>query len=486
MKNIITWSACALALGLSLSSCKNALDITPQQSIDASTAYDTSQKVAAAVVGAYARLDDPRLYGTDLILVPELMGSNGYITWVGTFQNYSQISRHSQIASLSNSQGIWTQAYNAINQCNLVLANLSAVTDAGQSAQFEGEAKYIRGIMYFELVRLFAQQYQAGGNNTQLGVPINLTAVTTTEQADLQLARSTVEQVYTQVITDLQAAIQKLPKQNVTRASKYSAEAMLARVYLQQGNFTAARAMADDVIKNSGAVLQGSVAAIFANRNSGESLFEIQQNDQNNAGTSNDGLATYVAGYSPTGDQSVLYGRGDLYIQPAFVNLYDSTDVRGTDGRPALTTQKLIYVSDGNARTGRYRTIKWRTYGQNITVARLAEMYLIRAEADVRAGNILSATSDINTIRQRSYRSKAVPNIPYTPLKTVTISDVLRERQLELAMEGFRIYDLKRTNATLPASGSLPAISANAPNLILPIPLREINNNPNLTQNPGY
>ena len=490
MKNTFIWPACALVLGLSFSSCKNALDITPQQSIDAATAYNTSQKVAAAVVGAYARLDDPRLYGTDLILVPELLAANGYITWVGTFQNYNQISRHTQTSTLSNAEGIWTQAYNAINQCNLVIDNLPVVTDTVQRRQFESEARYIRGIMHFELVRLYAQQYEAGGSNAQLGVPISLTAITTPEQADVQLPRSTVAQVYAQVISDLSFAAQKLPTQNVSRASKYSAEAMLARVYLQQENYPAARTMADDVIRNSGASLLGSVAAVFVNRNSTESLFEIQQNDQNNAGTSNDGLATYFAGYSPTGDQSVLYGRGDVYIAPAFVNLYSTTDARGTDGRPALTTQKLVYVSDGNSRTNRYRTAKWRTYGQNIPVARLAEMYLIRAEADVRAGNTVSATQDINTIRVRSGA---------TPLSTVTLADVLRERQLELAFEGFRIHDLKRINGivipavaavpetpTAPAIPAVPAVLASDPRFILPIPQREINNNPNLTQNPGY
>jgi hypothetical protein len=492
MKRKFIWPASLLALGLSLAGCKDALQIEPQQSIDAADAYNTSQKVSAAVVGAYARLDDPRLYGTDLVLVPELMASNGYITWAGTFQNYRQLSLHTQISTLSNAQGIWTQAYNAINQCNLILANLAAVTDAGQRTQFEGEAEFIRGTMYFELVRLFAQQYTAGGANTQDGVPINLTAVTTAEQADTKLARSTVQQVYTQVIADLQLAIQKLPAQNVTRASKYSAEAMLARVYLQQGNYTAARAMANDVLTNSGSSLIGSVAAVFANRNSAESLFEIQQNDQNNAGTSNDGLATYFAGYSPNGDQTVLYGRGDVYISGAFSNLYGygNGDVRGTDSLSAITTKKLIYLSDGNSRRNRLRTLKWRTYGQNIPIVRLAEMYLIRAEADARAGNTAQALRDVNTVRVRSGA---------TPLSTVTTEDVLQERQLELAFEGFRIHDLHRTNgiviqavaavpatSTTPAEPAVPAVLASDPRFVLPIPQREINNNSLLTQNPGY
>ena len=351
MKYIANWATCALALGLSLTSCKNALDIQPQQSIDAANAYNTPQKISAAVVGAYARLDDPRLYGSDLILVPELLGGDDYIDWNGTFQNYRQLRNHTQDALNSNALGIWTQAYAAINQCNLILANLSSVTDAGQRSQYEGEALFIRGAMYFELVRLYGQQYQPGGANTQDGVPITLTAVAAVEQADVQLPRASVAQVYTQVIADLQAAMQKLPAQNVTRASRYSAEALLSRVYLQQGNYSAARTAANDVITKSGANLVGSVAAAFANRNSAESLFEIQQNDQNNAGTSNDGLATYFAGYSPNGDQSVLYGRGDVRVSGDFADLYESSDARGTDSLTAITTKKLIYLSDGNSRS---------------------------------------------------------------------------------------------------------------------------------------
>jgi hypothetical protein len=490
MKNKFIWPAYMLALGLSLSACKNALDIEPQQSIDAATGYNTSQKIAAAVVGAYARLDNPRLYGSDLILVPELLAGDNYINWDGTFQNYRQLRNHTQISNNSNAEGIWTQAYNAINQCNLILDNLAVVTDATQKAQYEGEASFIRGTMYFELVRLYAQQYQPGGTNAQDGVPINLTAVTSVEQADVKLARSTVAQVYDQVIKDLQNAIAKLPTQNVSRASKYSAEAMLARVYLQQGNYAAARTAANDVITNSGASLQGSVAAVFANRNSAESLFEIQQNDQNNAGTSNDGLATYFAGYSPTGDQSVLYGRGDVRVLPTFSTLYQDSDVRGTDSLSAITTKKLIYLSDGNNRVDRLRTLKWRTYGQNIPVVRLAEMYLIRAEADVRAGNTSRALQDVNLVRTRSGA---------TPLTAVTLADVLLERQLELAFEGFRIHDLRRVNGIVipavpaqPAVGStpatpfVPAVLASDARFILPIPQREINNNSNLTQNPGY
>ncbi|AMR28632.1 hypothetical protein A0257_17030 [Hymenobacter psoromatis] len=481
MKNILVKSALALTLGLSLAACKDALDIAPQQSIDLSTAFNTSQKVGAAVVGCYAQLDNSNLYGTDLILVPELMAGDGYITWQGSFQNYAQLAYHNQNSRISNALEIWRAAYANINQTNLVLANLAVVSDTAQRQQFRGEMHFIRAAMYFELVRLYAQQYQPGGGNNQPGVPLNLSANNDIAQANNTPARATVEQVYAQVVSDLQAAIKGLPALNVTRASSYSAEALLARVYLQQGNFLAARAAANDVITNSGASLAGTLGAVFANRNSAESLFEIQQNDQNNAGTANSGLATFFAGYSPTGDQGILYGRSDVQVDSSFAALYGpptGPDVRGTDYLPILQTKKLIYLSDGNNRAGQLRTIKWRTYGQDIPLIRLAEMYLIRAECDIRAGK--SGDADINLVRQRSRA---------TPITGAALSDVLLERQLELAFEGFRLYDLKRTNGIIAAAdpaNNIPAINANDPIEIMPIPYQEINTNTNLVQNPGY
>ena len=483
MKKTFIWSALlALGLGLGLTGCQNGLDINPQQGIDASTALNTPEKVAGAVVGMYAKLDNPRLYGTDLILVPELLGSDGYIRWDGTFQNYRQIANRTQNSLLSNAALIWARAYEDINQANLVISALPVVTDPDLKAQYEGEALFIRGDMYFELVRLYAQQYTATDANAQPGVPINLVANTSLEQATVNLPRATVAQVYEQVINDLKAAVDKLPADNGTRATTYTAQALLARVYLQQGDYVQARAYADDVINNSGKSLAGSVGAIFANRNGSETLFELQQNDQNNAGTGNDGLATFFA--SDGG-----LGRGDVRILPNFSTRYGESDVRGTDSLPATATKKLIYLGNG-ARPGRLRTLKYRTYGQNIPIIRLAEMYLIRAEADVRAGDMTSALDDVNLIRTRSGA---------TPLASVTLQDVLNERQLELAFEGFRIYDLKRVNAIIvpakpavpatptdPAQPAVPAVTANDPLLVLPIPQHDININPDLQQNPGY
>ncbi len=477
MKNIFFRKAALLSLGLTLglTACDKQLDIKPEQSVDAVTALDSEDKVGSAVVGIYAQLDNSNLYGTNLILVPELLAADSYINFQGTFSNFRDISRRQTRSDNTTADGIYREAYQAINQANLVIAALPVVATASNKDQYEGEALFIRGDMYFELVRLYGKQYNAATASTDLGVPINLIPVRTVEEANRRLPRATVAQVYTQVISDLTRAITLLPDDNDNRADSYSAKALLARVYLQQGNFAAAGALADDVIKNSGRSLAPTLEAVFTGRNTSESLFEIQQNDQNNAGTANAGLATHYASIGQL-------GRGDVLVLPAFANQYGATDARGT--------LSLLYNSTG-ARSAippavALRTGKFTSYGQNIPVIRLGEMYLIRAEAAFRAGNAAAALPDLNRIRTRS---GATPLTAADLTAANGLATILRERQLELAFEGFRIHDLKRTGTNLVTStGAVVAITNDR--LVLPIPKREtdLNDpaNPVLIQNPGY
>ena len=486
MKTIFSRSAAVLTLGLALglTACDKQLNINPTQSVDATTALNSEDKVGSAVVGLYAELDDPNLYGTNLILVPELLAADNYIFFQGTFSNFRDISRRLTRNDNTTAEGIWREAYQDINQANLVLEALPVVTTASLKSQFEGEARFVRGDMYFELVRLYAKQYNAATASSDLGVPINLTPVRTVEEANRRVARSTVAQVYAQVIDDLTKAIALLPRTNGTRATSFTAKALLARVYLQQGNYAAAGTLADDVIRNSGKSLAPTLQAVFTSRNSTETLFEIQQNDQNNAGTSNSGLATHYASIGQL-------GRGDVRVELAFANLYGATDARGR-------TSSLIYNSTGarsvSAPNVALRTGKFTSYGQNIPVIRLAEMYLIRAEAAFRAGNAATALADVNRIRARS-GATAYTAADFLP--TNGLANILLERQLELAFEGFRIHDLKRVNGIVaperPATATtplVPAVLASSDRLVLPIPKREtdLNDpaNPVLIQNPGY
>ncbi|QNE40360.1 RagB/SusD family nutrient uptake outer membrane protein [Hymenobacter sp. NBH84] len=477
MKTILSRSVIALTLGIAftLSSCEKQLDLEPPQSVDAATALNSESKVGSAVLGLYAKFDDPSLYGTQLILIPDILGGNGVVAWQGSFTTYRDLLNRTTTNLNGLAESTWRGAYQAINQANLIINALGVVESQQLKAQYEGEARFVRADMLFELVRLYGKQYNASTAASDLGVPISLTANQTQEEAATDLPRATVAEVYAQVITDLQAAITLLPEDNGFRASSYTAKALLARVYLQQGNPAAAGAQADDVIDNSGKALSPTLVAVFRNRNSAESLFEIQQNDQNNAGTANNGLATLYANI----DQ---LGRGDVRVLEGFAAQYEDSDERGTDQQTFNLTRKLIYYGTGPTRADSLlRSGKWVAYGQNIPVIRLAEMYLIRAEAAFYAGDESAALADVNIVRARS---KA------TPLTTITAEDILRERQLELAFEGVRLHDLKRTGTSIvyinASTGATITVASDNPRLVLPIPQREINVNPLLVQNPSY
>lgn len=452
-----TGLCCLLALGFA--SCDDKLDIQPELSIDMAEALTTPQGVESAVVGLYGNLGHATLYGTNLILLPDLQGSEGYIRWDGSFQGYREVAQKMMTSINTEALRTWERAYSTINLANNILESLPVVTDEEARDRFEGEALLVRGMLYFELVRMYGLPFEAGAANTQLGVPLVLKATTTLEQGTTQTPRATVAAVYAQVIADLSKAAGLLPEttsKNV-RATKFVAHAFLARVYMQQGNYPAALAQANTVISSGNYSLNSSASAAFSNRNTRESIFEIQQNDQNNAGTNNDGLTTFYASLGGI-------GRGDVRVETEFQELYEADDLRRTE---------LLYVGTGR-RAGRLRTGKYVDYAANIPIVRLAEMYLIRAEANFRLGNLLLAenpTADVNRIRRRAAASEKL---------LVTLPDILLERQLELAFEGHRIHDIKRTK------GSTGTFAYDDWKLVYPIPKREMDANELLEQNDTY
>jgi tetratricopeptide (TPR) repeat protein len=461
-KFIIKFSSIAMLI-LTIASCDKKLDIEPRQSIDATTAIENTDDVEAAVVGAYALLGGGSLYGTNLLLLADIAGSDAsassssvarYATWGGTFQGYRQVYNKSMTRDNSEAARTWTAAYRTINMANIVLSNINLVTNAAKKNTLEGEALFIRGIMHFELVRLYALPWGATANNDHLGVVIRTAATKTETEAFVKSPRNTVAEVYQQVISDLTAAVAKMPNDNGTRADKFTAQAFLARVYLQQGNYAAARDAANAVIQSGKYRLNASVTAVFDNKNSNESVWEIQQNDQNNAGTSNDGLATFYASL-----QGI--GRGDIRISSGFVNSYGTSDIRRTE---------LFY----SGRTNNLHTSKWKSFSQNIPVIRIAEMYLIRAEANLRLGTNVGDTpaNDYNRTRVRAQ---------FAPVTTVTLEQIIDEKFKELAFEGLRIHEVKRLRM------SVGAFAWNSPRLVFPIPQRDIDASEGvLIQNPGY
>ncbi|WP_293744692.1 RagB/SusD family nutrient uptake outer membrane protein [uncultured Pedobacter sp.] len=441
---------------LSISSCKKQLEIDPKQNIDANVALNTTADVQNALIGAYTFMATGDLYGNNLVFIPDLYASDNYLTWRGTFTTYRNIASKAIVADNADVRRTWITAYSAVNTSNIVLSALNVVSDANTKNVIEGKALFIRGIMHFELVRLFGLPYDASGSNTNLGVPIMTKAVKTIDNVTNSVARNTVAEVYAAVENDLKSAITKLASVD----DQYAAKAFLARVYLQEGKYALARDVANDIITNSPyRLITNSLEAPFRTKNSSEGIFEIKQNEQSNAGTSNDGLATFYASYQNATGGNV--GRADALVNTTFYNSFETGDKRQTE---------MIYEGTG-ARTG-FFTKKWYSFYDNIPVCRITEQYLIRAECNFRLGTSIGATAadDINTLRTRAGLGNVVP----------TLDIILNEREKELDYEGFRLHDYKRTKRTI------GTFAYDDPKLVFPIPDREINVNKALKQNPGY
>lgn len=443
---------------LGFAQCSKQLDIEPEQSVDATNALRTAGDVESAAIGAYSILGKGSLYGNNLLLLPELIVADDNLDWYGTFKGYADIYNVETDKFNPEAERTWAGAYNAINVANNILASLNVVTNADDKARLEGEALFIRGLMYFELLRLFANPDET--KNGGLGVPLILTPTLNEEQASQKKGRDPINTVYTSLINDLTKAITLLPTgNNPGRATSWAAKAVMARVHLQRGEYSDALQYANDIIENGPFSLNSGVTAVFYNKNTPESIFEIQQNDQNTAFNSNDGLTTFYGNW-PSG-----VGRADIEPSYDFLDSYNPDDKRA---------QELFGFGEDTSPfpTGLY-TKKWKELGQNIPVIRLAEMYLIRAETNKRLGTAVGATpaEDMALIRNRA----GLPAI-----SNPTLEDIWRERRFELAYEGFRSHDYKRLHAT---DASFPW---NNDRYVLPIPERERLANELLIQNVGY
>lgn len=452
IKTFITGSM--LLGGLLVSSCDSKLDVQPRNSLGSEQALKTQEDLQALLVGVYDALGSSALYGGDMARNAELIADNGETTWDGTFIDPGEIYRKQILVTNNDVSGMWLAAYNTINVCNTVLANLSLATETAEQNRIEAEAKFVRGSLYFELVRFYAKTWGDGDAATNPGVPIVLTPTTLVTDAD-KVSRSSVAQVYTQLIKDLTEAEAKLPGSNSFFATSGAAAAMLSRVYLQQGNYTAAASAANRVIQSNRYQLVNIEEVhdlrLFVNGvDTDETIFSMQVTDQD--GTNSLNLYYAIEDYG---------GRGDIFIENRHLNMYEAADIRG----------QLFYQDD----QGLIRTAKFINQYGNVQVMRLAEMYLTRAEANFRNGTSVGATplADINLIRSRS-------GLAGLTTAQLDLNAILKERRLELAFEGTLIHDMKRTRR------SIGNLRYNSERLIYPIPRREILVNSNLVQNVGY
>jgi hypothetical protein len=377
-------------------------------------------------------------------------------------------------------ENMWKSAYTTIYGANAVIEGIAAststrLTDAVRK-ELTGEALFVRALSYFYLVNLFGD------------VPLVLTIDFNQTRYN---ARSLKEDVYKQIIADLLAAQKALPPENTNAAGdriypdKWAATALLARAYLFAGDHQNAYIQSGAVIANAGQFhLETDLLKTFA-RTSEEAIFQLKQNVLDNIGNAtSEGMQLIPA--PVVGNPNVLNVR--FFLPDKLVEAFEPNDKR-------FTNWVGISTSNSSGST-KYYPYKYKTGGQNrvigaeptemYVVLRLAEQFLIRAEAAAQGAAALSnAIDDLNAIRYRA----GIELLPYSLSQPEVLEAIAKERRVELFMEwGHRWIDLKRTGK---ASTVLSEHPVKQPwegdyQLLYPIPSKEMQSNPNLTPNPGY
>ncbi|MDY8133983.1 RagB/SusD family nutrient uptake outer membrane protein [Aquimarina sp. 2201CG5-10] len=434
--------------------CEDNLELEPEQSLSPEIATSSPANIQNILIGIYNEAGQIASYGGRINLASELLANSGNLSWNGTFEQPAQLDEKQLVPDNTFVRDYWLNAYEVNNQANIVISSLDVFDDQTERDRVEGETKFLRAMVYFDLARLFGQQYDPATTNSQLAAPIVLDPVINSSDITSP-TRDSVEDVYARVISDLTDAYNLLPASNGIFADRYAAQALLARVYLQQRNYAAARDAANDVLQNSGHVLTTTYAAAFNNDgDSSEDIFAWQKTSQEAANSVNN-MNTFWAtrdfgGRSPTADVSINVSFFAIFDDP-------TNDVRSQ------------FFYNGNS-----VTTKWQSQFANIPFIRVAEMHLIRAEANFRLGTTigLDPLAEINALRGRS-SATALPS----PL---TLQNVVDERIRELSFEGFALHDIKRLE------GTVGTLNFDDNFLVMPVPQRERDANPNLDQNPGY
>ncbi len=425
------------------SSCEDYLEQQPVDQIGDETVVEDFASLEALILGMYSNMQVDNQYGELHIFMPGILSDE--MVFTGTFPTKSDMAVNNVTAENVTMRGAWSSPYTGIFIANTVLERAANATDAtdAQRAQIIAEAKFGRALYHFSLVKLWG------------GVPLALTSDVNVTQA---LPRATEAAIYAQIIEDLTDAIPDLPAKSVngtTRATAAAAQGLLARAYLFTGDMTNAAAQATNVINNTDYALEANYADIFANGStSDETIFELYASAQD--GNSLGFFAQPVS----------AGGRYDYSPNPTLLAEMDPSDTRAAliatnpDAGGVLVTNKYTDATNG--------------VDQPVLI-RLAEMYLIRAEAN-------SSLADLNTVAERATGNPAFYG-------SYTLDNLLQEKKFELAFEGHRWFDLVRTGQADAVMAPIKPASWNSTDVLLPIPQRELDQNPTLgpdDQNPGY
>jgi len=456
-------------LALVLPSCvKSFLTLTPPSQATADDFYKTTEDINNAVTAAYSALRSGSMYTGHFIYLMEVRSDNieDQNPGANAGMNYN-IDRFLALADNGVVQDAYAALYAAISRCNNTLAHIDVVTDTALKRRYEGELRFLRGLHYFQVVRLWG------------AAPLVLAPVST--EASKNIGRSPAADVYAAIEADLQAAAGLLPpvytsNPDIGRATAGAAKALLAKVYLTERKYQEAAGILKELVPPGNNPfhyrLLDSVADVFDvnNKMNDEIIFAIRYDKT-----------------IPGQGHNLLFG--NPVLDPRLLDAYESTDTR----RDLLNT---VQLNANNFQVKKYYDTfdpNSQTTGNDFIILRYADVLLMYAEVlnEIAYSNDPGgdAFKYLNMVRSRASAT------PFTPAQLTDQASfraaVLRERRLELPLELQRWFDLVRTETAIAAlqSSGLTPITIQPYQYLYPVPQGQIEamNNPALyPQNPGY
>ncbi|NQX41717.1 SusD family protein [Pedobacter steynii] len=483
--------------------CKKDLNTSPTNSVESSAIYSNTANIETVLNGTWAYMHETFFtfanpgYST-ILRMSDAMGDD-----VAIIQNkygYADSYNFSHASNTSRLSAIWTILYKVIDNCNNIITKIDAASGPeADKARIKAQALALRANSYLNLVTYYQFNYQV--NPLAKGVPLYTEPTTPATEPK---AKSSLEDIYKLIVSDLTQAAQSLPTYKRPNTTKYKinidvVHGLLARTYLNMGKWDLAAQEALEAKKNYTYMSAGEYANGFNDLKNSEWIWgQAQQADQSNA--------SYSFHYIDVATSAAYYY--SFMADPNFLKLFDATDIR-----------TKLFLWDGlPGREGylRYQKFKFRPdVTGDIVMMRSAEMTLIAAEGYARNGDLSNATTVLNELLSAR---QASPFILGSKSKEEVIAAILIERRKELWGEGFSLSDILRTQSAvvrLPALGAdgqplkvtvitpdgktkevlakqhttlkfpdkeKPNFVPNSPYYLIPLPQAELDNNPNINK----
>lgn len=488
---ISIWNSCS----------EDFLNLSPTTNLNTGNAYNSAKDLNNAITGVY-NVFYQEYYEWDYILLSELRSDNAYAGGGGDID----IVPYDNLTIPAGSVRMefdWAQIYMGIGRCNIILDKINKISDPDLDKndfkkKIIGQASFLRAYHYYHLVKNWG------------GVPLELHS-NSTDPEKTNLPRSTEKEVYDQIVSDLELAVANLPEaysndntENRVRATKGAAQALLAIVWAQRSDrdYTKVLEYCNEVINSSQYHLLNNYADLFDGDHymNEESILEIAFQTDPNWITSNWGTALF----NETGDGFQSY----CVPSKNLVNLYNSQNDQIRKNANIIFRIKNDYA-DENWNPSNDTAIavpyyfkekhpNWWNGGDHLYLLRLADIILMKAEAQNETGDLNGAIATVNIIRDRVGLAH-ITSSSKADMKT----KILDERRMELAFEAKRFDDLVRNGVFVSTMNDLkeykytyingvisaPILinyNATAEKQLCPIPQNERDRNPNITQNPGY